>query len=222
MKNIFVFIFLLSKFNCVIAQEFDIGLSYKYMYSNQWDKLIQTYNFSRPFITKKQPLLMNGSNAYVSYIFKSTKRLKQGINLSYSYFRSSSQNENFKNVLNLHFINIGYTIHFNDYKKMIGLYTDLIISATSSGIFRNINGKPFLYDEKKAKAFGIGGDISLKIGYKPKSKSQSNFSPFIVLGYTPYLFSPNTEIIINQTKRLSSKSWTNILFAQIGLSYHLK
>jgi hypothetical protein len=221
MKNIFVFIFLLSKFNCVIAQEFDFGLSYKYMYSNQWDKLIQTYNFSRPFITKKQPLLMNGSNASISYIFKSTKRLKQGINLSYSYFRSSSQNENFKNVLNLHFINIGYTIHFNDYKKMIGLYTDLIISVTSSGIFRNINGKPFLYDEKKAKAFGIGGDISLKIGYKIKFNTQSSFSPFISLGYTPYLYSPNTETLINQTKGMTSKNWTNILSTQIGLSFHI-
>ncbi len=222
MRKLFVFIILLSKLSNTIAQEFDVNLSYKYMYSNQWDKAIQTYNFSRPFISEKQPLLMHGSNASISYIFKSTKSLKHGINLSYSYFRSSSKNENFKNSLNLHFINLGYAMHFDSYNKMKGLYTDLIISATSSGLFRNINGQPFVYDEKKARSFGIGGDISLKLGYKIKFKTQSSFSPFISLGYTPYLYSPNTETSINQTKGLTSKNWTNILSTQIGLSIHIK
>ena len=221
MRKLVVFIILLYKFSNAIAQEFEINLSYKYMYSNQWDKAIQTYNFSRPFISEKQPLLIHGSNASISYIFKSTKSFKHGINLSYSYFRSSSQNENFKNSLNLHFINLGYALHFDSLKKMKGLYTDLIISATSSGLFRNLNGHPFVYDEKKARAFGIGGDISLKLGYKIKFNTQSIFSPFISLGYTPYLYSPNSETLINQTKGLASKNWTNILSTQIGLSFHI-
>ena len=222
MRKLFIVIILLSKFSEAIAQELDIDLSYKYMYSNQWDKAIQTYNFSRPFISKKQPLLMHGSNASVSYMFKSKKRLMHGVNFSYSYFRSSSQNEDFKNVFNLHFINLGYTIHFDSYKKMNGLYSDLIISAISSGIFRNVNGKPFIYDEKKAKAFGIGVDVVLKLGYNVKFKSQTDFSPFIALGLTPYLFSPNSEAVINQTKKLTSENWTSIFFSQIGLSVHLK
>jgi len=222
MRKLLFLIIVLSKISDVIAQEFDMSLSYKYMYSNQWDKAIQTYNFSRPFITKKQPLFIHGSNASISYMFKSIKKLKHGINLSYSYYRSSAQNENLKNILNLHFINLGYAIHFDCLEEMRGIYTELIISTTSSVLFRNINGQPFLYDEKKAKAFGIGGDLNLKIGYKIKFKSQSVFLPFIALGYTPYLFSPNTEAIINQTKRLTSKNWTGILFAQIGLSFHLK
>ena len=40
------------------AQEFRTDVSYKYMFSNKWDKAIQTYNFSRPFIETKQPLLI--------------------------------------------------------------------------------------------------------------------------------------------------------------------
>ena len=86
-------------FNSIIAQEFRTDISYKYIFANKWDKAIQTYNFSRPFLEKKQPLLMHGLNASVSYIFKSSIRLKHGINISYTYFKSTAENENLKNIL---------------------------------------------------------------------------------------------------------------------------
>lgn len=204
------------------AQELKLDLSYKYIYSNQWDKIIQTYNFSRPFLTEKQPLLMSGLNTSLSYIFKNEKHFKHGINLSYSYFRSSAENENFNNSLNLHFINLGYLLHYENSDKWKGVYSDLIVSVTSSGLFRNLNGEPFEYDETKSKAFGIGGDINLKCGYYLKLKNNSYLSPFLSIGYTPYLYTPNTEAVINQTKGLTSKNWTGILTTQIGLTFHIK
>lgn len=204
------------------AQELKLDLSYKYIYSNQWDKIIQTYNFSRPFLTEKQPLLMSGLNTSLSYIFKNEKHFKHGINLSYAYFRSSAENENFNNSLNLHFINLGYLLHYENSDKWKGVYSELIISVTSSGLFRNLNGEPFEYDETKSKAFGIGGDINLKCGYYLKLKNNSYLSPFLSIGYTPYLYTPNTEAVINQTKGLTSKNWTGILTTQIGLTFHIK
>ena len=66
---------LLFAYSIASAQEFKADVSYKYMYSNQWDKTIQTYNFSRPFLKENQPLLMNGLNTSVSYIFKNEKRI---------------------------------------------------------------------------------------------------------------------------------------------------
>jgi hypothetical protein len=204
------------------AQELKLDLSYKYIYSNQWDKIIQTYNFSRPFLTEKQPLLMSGLNTSLSYIFKNEKHFNHGINLSYAYFRSSAENGNFNNSLNLHFINLGYLLHYENADKWKGVYSDLIVSGTSSGLFRNLNGEPFEYDETKSKAFGIGGDINLKCGYYLKLKNNSYLSPFLSIGYTPYLYSPNTEAVINQTKGLTSKNWTGILTTQIGLTFHIK
>lgn len=204
------------------AQELKLDLSYKYIYSNQWDKIIQTYNFSRPFLTEKQPLLMSGLNTSLSYIFKNEKHFKHGINLSYSYFRSSAENGNFNNSLNLHFINLGYLLHYENSDKWKGVYSELIVSVTSSGLFRNLNGEPFEYDETKSKAFGIGGDINLKCGYNLKLKNNSYLSPFLSIGYTPYLYSPNTEAVINQTMGLTSKNWTDLLTTQIGLTFHIK
>jgi hypothetical protein len=89
-------------------------------------------------------------------------------------------------------------------------------------LFRNVNDEPYEYDETRSKAFGIGSDICLKVGYYLKLKHKFYLSPFTSIGYTPYLYSPNSEALINQTKGLTSKNWTGILISQIGLTFHIK
>ena len=206
----------------ITAQEFRADVSYKYMFSNKWDKAIQTYNFSRPFLEKKQPLLMHGLNASVSYIFKSSKKFKHGINLSYSYFKSSAENENVNNILNLHFLNLGYLIHYEKIEKTKGLYTDLIVSIVSSGLYRNINGKPVEYDDTRAKAFGIGGDLSIRGGYWLNLTNKICLSPFVLIGYTPYIYSPNSEALMNQTNGLVNNNWTGVFTSQVGLTFLIR
>ena len=222
MKNITASVVFMLAFFHATGQEVKVDVGYKYLYSNQWDKAIQTYNFSRPDLIEKQPLLMHGLNTSISYIFKSTKNVKQGLNLSYSYFRSLAENENSINLINLHFINLGYVLHYENSEKLKGLYTDFMLSVTSSGVFRRLNEAPFIYSETQSKAFGIGGEINVKCGYYFKLKNKAYFSPYVMCGYTPYLFSPNTEVVINQTKGLASKNWTSILTGQVGLAFHLK
>ena len=221
-SKIVFYLFASLIFHYSSAQEWKADVSYKYMYSSQLDKSIQTYNFSRPLLLEKQPLLMNGINASISYIFKNERNLKHGLNLNYAYFRSSAENENFNNTFNLNFVNLGYILHYENAEKWKGLYSDLIISATSSVILRKINGEPFVYDETRSKAFGIGGDVQLKFGTYINLKNKSYISPFISFSYTPYLFSPNNEAVINQTKGLITNNWTSILSAQIGLAFHLR
>ena len=112
MKVIIVIIVLFFMHFNSIAQEFKIDASYNYLFANQWDKAIQTYNFSRPFIYEKQPLFIHGLSTSGTYIFKSPKRLKHGVNISYSYFRSSSENINLNVKLHLHFLKLGYLLHY--------------------------------------------------------------------------------------------------------------
>jgi hypothetical protein len=208
--------------NSIMAQEFRTDISYKYMFANKWDKAIQTYNFSRPFLEEKQPLLIHGLNASVAYIFKSSKSLQHGIDLSYSYFRSSAENEKLNNILNLHFLNLGYIIHYHNIEKAKGLYTDLIISAVSSGLYRNVNDEPFEYDDSRSKAFGIGGDLSIRAGYYINLKNKIYLSPFVLVGYTPFLYSPNSEAVINQTKGLVGNNFTGILSTHVGLTFDIR
>ena len=148
--------------------------------------------------------------------------LEHGINLSYSYFKSYAENENLINILHLHFLNLGYVVHYENNEKTKGLYTDLIISLVSSGLYRNVNGEPFEFDDSRAKAFGVGGDLSIKAGYCFNLKNKIHVSPFVLIGYTPYIHSPNSEALINQTKGLVNNNWTGIFSTQVGLSFHIR
>ena len=78
MRTLFLLLFLFL-FIDAQSQEIEVDLSYKYMFANNWDKAIQTYNFSRPFLTEKQPLFIHGINGSVSYIFAETFEWEQGL-----------------------------------------------------------------------------------------------------------------------------------------------
>jgi len=221
MRALFLLLFLFRLIDTQ-AQEIEADLSYKYMFANNWDKVIQTYNFSRPFLTEKQPLFMHGINGSVSYIFKSENKFKQGINASYSHFNSYAENVNFVNQYNLHFLNVGYMLRYESTEKLKGLTTDFILSASSSALFRNVNDEPFIFDDTRSKAFGIGGDLSVRTSYSFNLKNKIRLSPFVQIGYTPYLFSPNTEAVINQTSGLVSPNFTDIFSSQIGLKFRLR
>ena len=105
MRTIFLLLFLFP-FVDAQSQEIEVDLSYKYIFASTWDKAIQTYNFSRPFLTEKQPLFMHGINGSASYVFKSENRFKQGINASYSHFSGYAENVNLVNQYILHFLNL--------------------------------------------------------------------------------------------------------------------
>ena len=221
MRTLFLLLFLFP-FVDAQSQEIEVDLSYKYIFANNWDKAIQTYNFSRPFLTEKQPLFMHGINGSASFIFKSENKFKQGINASYSHFSSYVENVNFVNQLNLHFLNIGYILRYENTERLRGLSTDFILSASSSALFRNVNDEPFIYDDARSKAFGIGGDLSIKTSYSFNLKNNIRLSPFIQLGYTPYLFSPNTEAVINQTTGLVAPNFTDVFSSQIGVKVRVR
>jgi len=221
MRALFLLLFLFP-FLDTQAQEIEADLSYKYMFASNWDKAIQTYNFSRPFLTEKQPLFMHGMNGSVSYIFKSENKFKQGINASYSHFSSYAENVNFVNQYNLHFFNVGYVLRHESTGSLKGLCTDFILSASSSALFRNVNEEPFIYDEVRSIAFGIGADLSIKTSYSFNLKNNIRLSPFIQIGYTPYLYSPNTEAVINQTTGLTTPDFTGVFTSQIGVKVRVR
>lgn len=220
--RLFFLLYFLILFIDAQSQEIETDLSYKYMFASNWDKAIQSYNFSRPFLTEKQPLFMHGINGSASFIFKSENKFKQGINASYSHFSSYAENVNFVNQYILHFLNVGYILRYENTERLRGLSTDFILSTTSSALFRNVNEEPFIYDEVRSKAFGIGGDVSIKTSYSFNLKNNIRLSPFIQIGYTPYLYSPNTEAVINQTTGLTTPDFTGVFTSQIGVKVRVR
>lgn len=204
-----------------MCQAFETDISYTYMQANQWEKAIQTYNFSRPFLSEKQPLLSHGWNASFSRLFRSSKKLQHGISLSYSFFESAAKNESLNNSLNLHVVQLGYILRLKNPENIKGFYAELHIAATSCGLFRYVNGRPFEYDNTASRAFGVGGNMGLKTGCQMRLNHRIYLSPFMLAGYAPYLYAPNMEAVINQTKTLTSKNFTGVLSAQMGVAFSL-
>ncbi len=203
------------------AQQWKIEAGYNYLYANQWDNYIQTYNFSRPFLTSPQPLLQNGWCTTISHIFSGRKNIQQGIQLSYSHFRSDSEQENFSNILNLNFLQAGYFLHFRNNRKWKNFYTEIMGGVRTSGLFRKSSSNASDEDEIPIHAMGIGGEISYKIGYTLQVNKKYSIAPFLLIGFTPFMYSPKSEVILNQTQNLWSDQWNYLLNIQTGLSLSL-
>ncbi|NBV09687.1 MAG: hypothetical protein EBR91_10775 [Flavobacteriia bacterium] len=222
MRKFTIFLAMLFFINVAAAQEIKAEVSYTYLFANQWDKAIQTYNFSRPWLAENQPLFTNGLKVSATKTYGSSTPFSHGYSLSYAYFGSLAENENATLKLNLHFLKMGYVLHYENTERSLPLYVDFSLCASSSFLMRKQDGTPFIYDEAWSKAFGMGGELGLKLGYRIKPTERFQFSPFIEIGCTPFFFSPNTEAVINQTKSLAGKPWTAMLHAQSGIAFHFK
>jgi hypothetical protein len=203
----------------LLSQQIRLGASYAYLYSGQWDKAIQTYNFSRPFLTEQQPLLVHGACVSGAYLFPSSRKMQHGIRLSYSYVRSSAENTNLTNILQLHLLSPGYIMHWNIGEKP--LYAKASVSLLTSGLFRQVNGEPVSDDDTPVRAFGIGGLIEAEFGYRKLFSAKNSIDPFISVGYAPYFFSGKSEAVLNQTSGLTGRNWTGLLQLKIGVQFSI-
>ena len=186
------------------------------MYAKQWDRSIQLYNFSRPWLIEKQPLFMHGVNAGFSYDVSSKKEFMHGLSVDFSFFRSVSENKNMVNAINLYISNMGYFVR-KDFRILhSNCYTEIRLALTVSGIFRRINQEPMLVDETQTRAFGIGSDIQVKFGYELPCLAGIKGSLFLAVSYAPYVYSPYSESVLNQTMGITNHYGTGIVGAQIG------
>lgn len=214
MKNALFFSFFF--FHVMHAQKLSLDVSYKYMYAKQWDRSIQLYNFSRPWLIEKQPLFMHGVNAGFSYDVSSKKEFNHGLSVDFSFFRSVSENKNMVNAINLYISNMGYFVR-KDFRILhSNCYTEIRLALTVSGIFRRINQEPMLVDETQTRAFGIGSDIQVKFGYELPCLAGIKGSLFLAVSYAPYVYSPYSESVLNQTMGITNHYGTGIIGAQIG------
>lgn len=221
-KKLFLIMLTFSFLGSLKSQLLQFEIANNYLRANEWNKAIQTYNFSRPFLSEPQPLFRLGLNFSATYLFTNKKKLNHGIGLGYSYFNSYALNDSFSNSLLLNFLSINYVLQWKAKQTESGLYSEMNLSLKSSGLFRRVNDEAFLVDESVSKAYGLGGDLGLKVGYMLPSNRRSGLAFFLGAGTSPFFWSPNTESVINQTSELASKSWTNILHFSSGISIRFR
>jgi hypothetical protein len=216
MKTILVWIILVFP-GILCAQSWEGALSYHYLYSKQWDRSIQTYNFSRPHLEKPQPLFQHGFSIKALRTFHSNGKYNQGLSLSYSGYKSMANNPGFQNNLYLQVLQLGYFFRLHNLTSAGKLFVDPSISLDLSSISRRLNGEPYEYEGISRRAFGIGGSVSLRLGYPVATHKQLTFLSFVQFGWSPYHYSPNAESILNQTTGLITETNNRIAVVEIGV-----
>ena len=225
----------------IFSQNISIQSSYQYLYVPQWDKAIQTYNFSRPHLADKQDLFRHGYNINLLFDIGLEHFTPS---FSYSYFNSISENSNLKVELNTRVLDIGEIHITKGFDVMLGYGTiKMSGSLRLLHITRELNDVIFNVDSNKLNVYGVGPvfnffiyyrhinllsrkrtTTSLKMGdvvIKDSEKSKMRYTnivlkPFVGLGYTPFLWAPDAETILNQTYDLASKGYTSMLSFQLG------
>lgn len=216
MKQLIILMALLCS-STFVSSQIQIAVGYNYMIASGWDRAIQTYNFARPELTEKQPLLIHGVEVATEFLRDSGKYNERGFMASYRYFRSSAHNDNFNVALNAHIVNFGYGLSTNGMGKKKAIFCDVSISVLCGGIFRNVNGEPIRDDDKRVWAPGIGGELRPRIGYDLVIREKMIFSPYFQTTYCPFYYSPRAEAVLNQTMTLTGVKYTGILSLEIGI-----
>ncbi|MBL4709609.1 MAG: hypothetical protein JKY48_14345 [Flavobacteriales bacterium] len=202
----------------VRGQEINISAGYQYIYSSEWDKAIQRYNFARPFMDKAQPLLIHGGYIEAAYFFASDRKFNSGVKSSYAFTRSSSKNTD-EIAINLQQFNLGYSLKYSFNGRLKGCMLEADITALSTILNKRINNEIELIDEEKNRAFGIGLNFGITTFYKIEIGDKRLFSPFIGVGYSPYLRSPESESVLDQSISTSGTKDIRIINWKLGVRY---
>jgi len=204
--------------NSAFSQRIKVAAGYNHTYLPQWDKAIQTYNFSRPFLQEPQPVLAYGSYLEFQLLFGPWKKWQSGIKIDHSYMRSRADNIPLSVTLHANFLQLGYVLQHRKMEE--GFVYTWELSAVSGVLTRKVNGEPYRIDDSRATAFGIGGKTGLTVGYERKFGTVI-LIPFVGIGYSPYFWSPNSEAILNQTRELSGEAASSIFDGKIGIRFSL-
>lgn len=203
------------------AQFMQTGIGGRYFYSARWDKMIQTYNFSRPHLNSKQPLLQYGASISFTYWLRASGKLNQGLHSEVTFATSYTENALLNNRINLTLLSLGYGLKIPATQLISNTYLDLFISGEGSLFTRRVNGEPLIVDDKRGSAFGIGCNIQFRLGYLKSINENLSLTPFISGSFSPFHYSPESEAVINQTMGLFDDTGSALYSIQVGIGLQI-
>lgn len=200
------------------SQMLRYNAGYAYLYSQQLDRAIQTYNFSRPNLSEKQPLLQHGLQGGISYLFKSENNWQHGLGFNYTFHTSVASNPNARVRLNYQMFDIGYIA--NVQSKSEKFNAEIGISGVAGVMNRKLNGATFKSDDSPVRSLQFGGLVRVQLGYAINIGNNAKLSPFAGLSFAPYFSEGQSEIVINQTSTLLDEEYTTFFRVELGCRFH--
>ena len=223
MKHFFQLILLLCLLTSKIqAQEYGISLAYQLIDAQEWNKATQTYNFSRPFLKEKQPLLKHGFKLGAYYLFKSKNDLSFGIATAIALNKSVAENDNFEIGINSLLLDLGVKVQYRPKSEELApFYVSFTPSLLGASLSRKLNGEIIIIEdegeENSLRKMGFGFGLDLQIGYDIPINDKFILSPMIGTNYIPVVAIDESEVIFNEANLGGLKSNTSILSFQGGI-----
>lgn len=220
MKSFFVLTLML--FNGFIASGQEIGLNFNYQLieAREWNKATRVYNLSRPFLENKQPLLKQGFSFGCYYLRNPENKLSWGPSISFSFFRSSSENPNFNIDIHAFLVDLGAKIQYRPELANNNLSMSFTPNLSLTTLNRQLNGEIVIIGETEEdqplRSYGIGLGINTQVSYDYVVKDNWIISPMIGANYYPYLWASRSEVIFNESAAGDLKSSTALLGLQGG------
>ncbi len=171
------------------ALSLDAG--YLYVYSPAFDKIIQYYNFSRPWQSKEQALLQNGVRGALAYSYQFNRRWAGATAFDFMYFPSVGRNETQR--ISIH--PKAYTLGLQCYYSPFDSTSSFKRLRFSAGVFAGLlsthlreDKAPLWLDEdeeEKYKSNTFTYSFQLQMDYRFWQTSKHATDAFVKFGFWP-------------------------------------
>ncbi|MCB9235577.1 MAG: hypothetical protein H6581_28230 [Bacteroidia bacterium] len=222
-KVIFILLGLFLGGQVVLAQQFSLGLSYQWLHASQWNKAVETYNFSRPFLTEKQPLLRSGVRLDAAWILRENGKFSWGPALAASFHHSAADNPNYDIAIHAFLLDLGVRLQ---YLVPIGQNSSLNLSftpaVTGAMLTRSLNGEivivgPGEEDQPLRKA-GVGLGLNFQLAFDLPMGQNWKISPLLGVNYDPMVWVSRSEVVFNEATVGELRSVTSLIRFQGGFA----
>ena len=221
MKNLLIALIATLYGHLVQAQEVGISLSYQFINAGEWNRATQVYNYSRPFLQEKQPLLRHGLSIGGYYLFSSSGSLGWGPSINISLNRSAADNNAFDIAINSLLLDVGARLQYRPtgMDKLFASFTPSIIGLRLN---RRLNGDIIEVEDGnytwKIRSLGIGAGAQVQLGYDVSpAKSHYQFSPIVGFGFAPAIWGSRSEVVFNESAAGDLKQTTSLYRFNLGL-----
>lgn len=199
------------------AQEHHVDVGYRYLYAPRWDRMVQTYNVSRPFLDELQPLLQHGIGMGYAYFFPDERRLRSGLSIGYDRFISHADASGLESRIRLHQLRVGYTARILPQDRESPWQVEAGASVLGNHLSRLVNDASIEDEELRPRSLGLGAEVNVLVGRRFPLGAHRRLMPYIRVGIAPYVHQPSAEPVLNQTRGLVAGDGTFMLTVGAGV-----
>lgn len=200
-----------------VAQEHHLATGYRYLLAPNWDRMVRTYNVSRPFLDEAQPLLQSGFGIGYARFFKGDRRIRSGVAIGYDRFTSHAEATGLESRIRLHQLRIAYTARILPKDLESPWQLEAGVSLLGNHLSRLVNDAPIADEELRPRSLGLGADLNLLVGRRVPWGEHRWLVPYIALHMAPYVYHPTAEVVMNQTRGLVAGDGTFMSMIGVGM-----